>query len=210
MDHTIAICTSHRGASDETLASLKALQAAGATVRVWSGLADVALARNIHLTRALREISGTSTDVMLLVDDDMEISVDVAQRLVSKARATDRAVSACYATKTGHLAATRCASGWLTGLGSLAVTVSRIAALAAESSLCRTVNGETAYAFTWTGPESQAGAEPIWFSEDYRLCERLQGVLLEPVAAGHLKRIALYPDGETIARLTDEEEAGKA
>jgi hypothetical protein len=210
MDRTIAICTSHRGASDETLASLKALQTLGATVRIWSGLADVALARNVYLTRALREVSGTATDVMLLVDDDMQVPADVAQQLVSRARATGRGISACYATNSGHLAATRCNGGWLTGLGALAVTVDRVAALAQKSALCRTVNGETAYAFTWTGPEHQDDAEPIWFSEDYRFCERLNGVLLEPVAVGHLKRIALYPDEETIARLTHEEEAREA
>lgn len=201
MKKTLAICTSHRGASDPTLEGLRALSAAGCLVRVWHGLADVALARNIYMTRGLEIAKQSQRSVILLVDDDMKFDVETAQLLVDRARTSGAPVSAAYATANAHLAATTFNGGkWLVGLGFLAVPVERLQALADSSPRVETVNGEFCHPFTWTGPERD-GDRPFWLSEDYRLSQRLGGVILEPVAVGHVKQIPIYPDTKTLEEI---------
>ena len=60
------------------------------------------------------------------------------------------------------------------------------------------VNGRFYSAFTWCGPENGG-----WIAEDFRLSINLGGVHLCPLPVGHIKKGALWPDDETIARLAE-------
>jgi len=197
MKRTLAICTSHKNPTIETRAGLAAISSAGGSFRIFTGLADVALARNLYLTRCLTIAGEVGADLILLVDDDIAFTINDARAVVSQVRETGQPVSACYATNTGHLAAAKQANGrWFSGLGFLGLPLASLHELAGSSARVRTVNGEECICFTWTGPE--LGAEPTWYSEDYRFCERLGGVLLTKVAVGHVKPIALYPDPQSM------------
>jgi len=57
-----------------------------------------------------------------------------------------------------------------------------------------------AHVFTWSGIGQPSLGEPLeWISEDYRLCMRLGGVHLLPIALGHVKKRVLYPSEQNIS-----------
>jgi hypothetical protein len=58
-------------------------------------------------------------------------------------------------------------------------------------------------AFTRSGPEKGG-----WVSEDFRLSINLGGVHLCPLAVGHIKKGALWPDDETLEQLAMERPLG--
>jgi hypothetical protein len=166
-----------------------------------TGSSDVAFARCRALSWAcetLREYP--ERDVVLMLDDDMEVPAETAQRLVDDARSLGRACSAVYATLNSKVAAARWHERpglWLVGLGCVAIPRALLLELE-ERAESFEVNGRFYSAFTWSGPEDGS-----WIAEDFRLSKNLGGVRLCPLAVGHIKKGALWPDDETLARLAD-------
>ncbi len=211
MKNTIIVCSSNRAVQEKTRVAIENLCAHGAELIWQTGSADVAFARNMALTGALRcvathnETREELIDVVLMVDDDMEFSLDQAQELVTHARTTGVAVSAMYATMMGTLAATRVYTPpgerqrWLAGLGLLAIPFHLVREVARRSELFHS-HGEERVEFTWC-----AAHNGEWFAEDYTLCRRLGGVHLLPMGVGHLKVVPVYPDAETIRRIANNE-----
>jgi hypothetical protein len=86
---------------------------------------------------------------------------------------------------------------WLVGLGCVAIPRALLLELE-ERSESFELSGKFYRAFTWCGPE-----KGTWIAEDFRLSINLGGVHLCPLAVGHIKKGALWPDDETIERLTE-------
>lgn len=132
----------------------------------------------------------------------MDVPAETAQALVAEARRTGRACSAVYATLSSKVAAVRWPARpglWLVGLGCIAIPRALLLDLE-ERSESFEVNGRFYSAFTWSGPEDGS-----WVAEDFRLSKNLGGVTLCPLAVGHIKKGALWPDDETLARLATSE-----
>lgn len=215
MKQTIIVCSSNRPIQDQTRQAIEELERHGAQLLLQTGSADVAFARNMALSGALRfavtankELAVSAThpgterrapfDTILMVDDDMVFSLEQAQTLLAHARKTGFAASAMYATMRGSLAATRLytppamVQRWLVGLGLLAIPFPALQELARRSRVFEAFGTEHVE-FTWS-----AALGDCWCAEDYTLCRRLGGVHLLPVAVGHMKTIPIYPDAETI------------
>jgi hypothetical protein len=205
--NTVIVCSTNRAVQDQTRQAIEYLCSQGAELIWQTGSADVAFARNVALTGALRcvathnKVRPEPIDVVLMVDDDMTFTLEQAQELVTHARETGVAVSAMYATLMGTLAATRLYTPpgepqrWLAGLGLLAIPFPLLQELARRSEIFQS-HGEERIEFTWA-----AAHNGEWFAEDYVLCRRLGGVHLLPMGVGHLKVIPVYPDAETIGRI---------
>jgi hypothetical protein len=141
-------------------------------------------------------------DMVLMLDDDMEVPTETAQSLVDQASSRGRACSAVYATLNSKVAAARWPERpglWLVGLGCVAIPRELLLDLE-ERAESFEVNGRFYSAFTWSGPEDGS-----WIAEDFRLSKNLGGVHLCPLAVGHIKKGALWPDDETLARLANTE-----
>jgi len=209
--NTVIVCSTNRPVQEKTREAIELLCAHGAELIWQTGSADVAFARNVALTGALRcvathnKVRKEPIDVVLMVDDDMLFTLEQAQELVTHARETGVAVSAMYATLMVTLAATRLYTPpgeqqrWLAGLGLLAIPFALVQDVARRSELFNS-HGEERVEFTWSAAH---GGE--WFAEDYTLCRRLGGVHLLPMGVGHLKVIPVYPDAETIRRIANNE-----
>ena len=213
MNRTIVAMSCNRSMQERTRYCVQNLCNAGAQFSLQTGSADVALARNMCLTMALRGLTTINRerlrlpdwqdvplfDTVLMVDDDMEFTLEQAQELVTHARETGVPASAMYGTLNGTLAATRLFTPppapqlWVVGLGLLAIPSSKLAELA-KASPSFDIHGETQAEFTWSGV-----VHGRWYSEDYMLTRRLGGVHLLPIPVGHLKTIPLYPAPETVA-----------
>jgi hypothetical protein len=203
MKNTIIVMSSNREIEAATKKSLQNLTDLGALVLLESGSSDVAFARCRALSwtcDTLRE--HPERDVVLMLDDDMDVPVEIAQELVAQARSTGRPCSAVYATLRSKVAAVRWAERpglWLVGLGCIAIPRALLLDLE-ERSESFEVCGRFYSAFTWSGPEDGS-----WVAEDFRLSKNLGGVTLCPLAVGHIKKGALWPDDETLARLAGPE-----
>jgi hypothetical protein len=201
MKNSIIVMSSNREMEAATKKTLQALTDGGALVLLETGSSDVAFARCRALSWAcetLREYP--ERDVVLMLDDDMEVPAETAQRLVDEARSLGRACSAVYATLNSKVAAARWHERpglWLVGLGCVAIPRALLLELE-ERAESFEVNGRFYSAFTWSGPEDGS-----WVAEDFRLSKNLGGVRLCPLAVGHIKKGALWPDDETLARLAD-------
>jgi hypothetical protein len=128
-----------------------------------------------------------------------------AQALADQARELGRACSAVYATLTAKVAAARWAEHpglWLVGLGCVAIPRALLLELE-ERSESFEVGGRFYSAFTWSGPEKGG-----WIAEDFRLSINLGGVHLCPLAVGHIKKGALWPDDETLEQLASASQQG--
>lgn len=201
-ENVLLVCASHRGLEAETFQSVEACKAPFVRVQ---GVADVALARNRALTLAVEEAQQSGADTIVLLDDDMVFTPEQVNELVEHSRSLHTAVSAMYVLKGGDLAASRhgtvpvvgepwMSQRWLCGLGLMAIPLHSLLKLAHESEQV-SADG-TITAFTWTGTQ---GA--VWMSEDCRLCERLGGAILAPVAVGHVKKMTLIPDAQSVQKL---------
>ena len=204
MKKTLVLCTHNRPIHPQTVQALNALRRAGAALIDHSDApTDVTLARNLGLSAVCEHLDRMpARDVVLLVDYDMVFSVEDAQALADHARAECYAASAMYVTAAGALAAYRLeAPGerprWLTGLGLLAIPSCSLLALRAESETFAAPGGEK-FGFTQSGVDSGQ-----YLSEDFTLCKRLGGVDLLPVAIGHVKPLAVYPDDDTVAAVRE-------
>jgi hypothetical protein len=187
-----------------------ALEAAGAGVVDQSGSAEVSLARNLALSRALdivRKPDAKPFDVILMVDDDMVFSLRAAEVVVAHARATGLPVSACYALANGRLPFERLASGrFMGGLGFVAVPVAALVSLATRSNVISTDDGAQFWEFTCSTSElRENGAGRRWLPEDYRLTRAFGGVDLLPLAIGHLKPKVVVPERSAFEALINKE-----
>ena len=227
MKNTVIVCSTNRHVQDNTMRGLETLQRAGGQL-IWGlGSPDVAFARNIALTAALRYSvtrnkqaaapdpgsvaiqrgdaapRPNAVDTILMVDDDMEFTLDQANELVAYSREHQVGAAAMYATLGGTLAATRLytplntTQRWLVGLGFLALPLKQVQEVAARSEHFEAL-GQVHVEFCWT-----AAYDGIWCAEDYSLCRRFGGVHLLPMAVGHLKTVPCYPDEETIRRVRE-------
>lgn len=203
MKTTIIVMSSNREIEAATKKSLQNLTDLGALVLLETGSSDVAFARCRALSwtcDTLRE--HPERDIVLMLDDDMDVPVETAQALAAEARRTGRACSAVYATLRSKVAAVRWSERpglWLVGLGCIAIPRALLLGLE-ERSESFEINGRFYSAFTWCGPEDGS-----WIAEDFRLSKNLGGVTLCPLAVGHIKKGALWPDDETLARLASPE-----
>lgn len=203
MKNTVITCSSNRGIDPLTRDCLGLLQQAGARFLYQKGSADVAFARNQAFTAACQVLKDNpECDVVLNVDDDMTFTVEQAELVVKVARQTGRAASGVYGTADGHVAGARVldAEGknsklWRVGLGFFAVPKKQLLELAEKSESYRYGDAEehVAKEFCWT--EAVNGE---WVAEDFCLCNRLGGVLMVPIAIGHVKKVELFPDDATI------------
>ena len=207
MKHTLVLCSHNRPLQEGTRHAVTAMVHAGAAFLEQTGSADVSLARNIALTEACDTIRRLGSaveprriDTILMVDDDMWVTLEQAQELIEHSRQHTRPASAMYATTAGTIAAMRFGLDptngrqlWTTGLGCLAIPRPHLERLRMVSERF-TMHDRTYYGFTSSGVDSGQ-----YWSEDYTLTKRLGGVHLLPMAVGHFKVIPLYPDEETIA-----------
>jgi hypothetical protein len=197
---TIVVMSTNRGMEKETKASVQTMREAGAIFLQETGSADVAFARCRALSWACDQLrEQPDRDVVLMIDDDMEVPLSVAQELADKARELGRATSAVYATLSQKIAAHRWheAPGlWLVGLGCVAIPRQLLLELEERSESFESSSGKYYTAFTWCGPRQGS-----WVAEDFQLCINLGGVHLCPLAVGHIKKGSLWPDEETLALL---------
>lgn len=199
MKNTIIVMSSNREIETATKRTLQSLTDLGAIVLLETGSADVAFARCRALSWACEKLREyPERDVVLMLDDDMDVPAETAQTLADRARETGRACSAVYSTLTARVAAARWPGHpglWLVGLGCVAIPRALLLDLE-ERSESFEVNGRVYSALTWSGPE-----DGNWVGEDFRLSKNLGGVHLCPLAVGHIKKGALWPDEETLAQL---------
>lgn len=206
MKNTLIVTSSNRQMELATTRSIHACVVRGARRLEQTGSADVVFARNAALSdacRALRSVAATASpiDVVLMVDDDMEFAAEGAEHLVEQARVRGRACSAVYVTINQLPAAHAWKKGpdgkqlWLVGLGLVAIPAWRLLDLESTAKPYKSrsnANGQKVdleyREFCWSGVESG-----LWKSEDFTLCERLGGVHLLPIEAGHRKTITLWP-----------------
>lgn len=199
MKNTLIVMSSNREVEQQTRYTLQSLTSLGAMLLMETGSPDVAFARCRALSWTcdkLREYP--DRDVVLMLDDDMEVPAETAQALVDQARELGRACSAVYATLTAKVAAQQWAGHpglWLVGLGCVAIP-SKLLLQLEERSESFTQGDRSYRAFTWCGP-----TEGTWIAEDFRLSMNLGGVHLCPLAVGHIKKGALWPDDETLDQL---------
>lgn len=223
MKRTIVVCSYNRPIQAQTQDIINKMVKLGAAYVPQTGSADVALARNFALTGAcvaLRHLNtsidnaakeGKATrehfDTFLMVDDDMVFELEQAQELIDYTRRVEWPASALYATMNGGIAALPWLSApvagrvsrWLTGLGLLAIPAPMLLALEKESPRFPSLHGEQV---AFTASRYRSGK---WYSEDFELCRRFDGVHLLPMAIGHLKTIPIYPDEETVRKIASGE-----
>lgn len=229
MKHTVIVCSSNRAVQEKTRHGIETLVNAGAELVWQTGSADVAFARNMALTGALRHIATRNKaaaapkpssfalqydpggvtnppdplDTILMVDDDMEFTLAQAQELVNHSRREGVAASAMYATTLGTLAATRL----YTPPGNQQRWLVGLGFLAIPLAVLQDV-ARRSEIFESHGEERvefcwTAAYDGSWCAEDYTLCRRLGGVHLLPMGVGHLKVLPVYPDDHTIALIRD-------
>ena len=203
MKNTIVVVSSNREMEKATKETLQQLADLGALILLETGSSDVAFARCRALSWACETLrEHPERDVVLMLDDDMDVPTETAQTLFQEALIRGRACSAVYATLNSKVAAARWPERpglWLVGLGCVAIPRALLLELE-ERAESFEVNGRFYSAFTWSGPEDGS-----WIAEDFRLSKNLGGVHLCPLAVGHIKKGALWPDDETLARLATTE-----
>lgn len=188
--------------SAETAESIRSL---GANIPLLKlpNCSDVSLARSRLFTKAVELLrSEPRFDVVLCVDDDMVFGPVEAQTVITLARERQCGVSAVYTAAAGFVCATPMpgvAGRYLTGLGFLAVPVPLLLNLADRLAPVRGPLGEL-LPFATSGPRYDLDP-PQWEPEDFSFTRRIGGVHLAPVAVGHCKKVPLWPDDETLARV---------
>lgn len=199
MQKVIVVYSSNRSIEREFYCTLLLLAKMGAHVIEQHGAPDLGFARCAALTLVLNTVLADRAqyDTVLMLDDDMVVTPDVILDLVEHARKTGRPASACYVLANGHIAGEPHPLGFVTGLGCIAIPTARLLELASAIPAVRfsTKSGAMIRAFTFSGIGPD---ETEWMGEDYRLCLRLGGVDLLPLAAGHIKKRVLLPTPEAM------------
>lgn len=211
MQNLILVTSSNRGAEKHTARLFAALEARGAAHVKQDGSPDVAFARCMALTAACAVLRvRPERSVVVMMDDDMVCPVETVEELARRAIDSGKACSAAYATQSAHLAATRWKVDgqqkrdvdgrllWLVGLGLIAVPRELLLEVDAASPKF-TYRGQTLTAFC--GSYAEDGE---WWAEDYDLSRNLGGVRLEPLGVGHIKKMPLWPDDETLQLIATE------
>ena len=215
MDKTLIVTLAGRQQEvPEFKQTLQALRSRGAIYQACPGWSDVAEGRSVALSIAcniLREMP--DRNLVLCLDDDMAAQPSDVQDLINAARLSGEACSAVYASGSeeedrtqGKLAGCQMPGKpgrWLVGLGCLAIPRDLLLRLEQESEPFK-LRGQELREFTWSAAEKGE-----WWSEDYRLCSRLGGVRLLPIAVGHKKPYLLWPDDSTLVevrRINEESE----
>ena len=210
MKRTLVLCVSWKGPIEQTAKVLSKLRGAGAAVIIYTGMADVSLARSRGITIALEAIDNMpepQPDTILMLDDDVEPTVGDAATLIAVSRVLKRPVSGCYGMTNGKLAAGAHPlrpDRFLTGLGFIAVPVAALEDLSERLPVAK--HGEDYFhPFCCTGfhPETLASpaAHQLWVSEDYWLCLSLGGVELAPIPANHWKLSRIVPSVDSLSHV---------
>jgi hypothetical protein len=177
-----------------TLFALQECKRAGAFHVQQTSAADVAFARCHALTmacNAIREVGPTHVlDVVLMVDDDMEFTLEAASSLVQQARERQRPVSALYVGINRRACATRWKLDgegkqlYLVGLGLLAIPAPALLELEQVSPKFKFGTASSEKIVELTEFCVSGSRDGLWLSEDFSLCERLGGVYLTGVEPG--------------------------
>lgn len=188
--------------AEQTRHSLRAL---GRNVPVLTipHCSDVSLARARLFTEAVDKLRNAPeehrADVVLCIDDDIEFSAVDAQAVVDLARARQCAVSAVYVNATHQICAAPLdgvPGRFLVGLGFCAVPVPLLFNLADRLSPVQGPTGSV-LPFCTSGPNYSLNP-PRWECDDYSFARLIGGAHLAPIAVGHVKRVGLWPDEQTI------------
>ena len=211
MKSTLIVTSSNRHMEQTTLDAIEVMKRAGAYHVRQTATADVAFARCHALTmacNAIREVAKNHPlDVVLMVDDDMEFTLEAACTLVQFARDRQRPASALYVGINRRACACRYVldsdgkQTYLVGLGLLAIPVPLLFKIEGACPRFKygTAEGEKMgelVEFCTSG-----NRDGLWLSEDFSLCERLGGVYLPGVEAGHRKTISIWPSTTTLEEL---------
>ena len=194
MDRTLVLVVTHRGMADETVESVAKLRCP--SVIKLKGSPDQSKARSMGIDNAFAQTEGTEIDTVLLLDDDVIFEPQSVLGLVEHSRLTGECCSGILITAGGQLCARPfhqlvlvpgAPSRWLTGLGCLAVPRARLRELKEKLPV-------TAGITHWcrSGPHPDYPGE--WFPNDFWFCHHFRGVLLFPLAFGHLKTVPIWPD----------------
>jgi hypothetical protein len=198
--HVCVITPTRWGISQRTRACIEDLVVLGARRLDLAGVSDVALARNVLLTRA-HDTSEEGITCFLLVDDDITFNRAQAQLLVEQALSEGIATSAVYPTDELTIAGMPWRDGlWLVGLGFCAVPRACVSAFASRHARLPAINGITIWPFCKSAPAPE-GETAMWWSEDYWFSFNMGGVRLARMAVTHWKPIALFADDATLDAL---------
>jgi len=205
MKNVLLVVATNRAMDSRTQSCMNAVRMAGAAQLITEGSSDVAIARNISLSMAVRTMEmHPDRDVALFVDDDMVFSVEQAAALCVYVAEKGVAASAVYSTSIGEVAANSelspTAGKWLAGFGFLAVPRAALFAMAERVPKFQWKNGQDLYCFTDSALHEIQGVTR-WVGEDYWFCYQLGGVDLLPIAVGHLKTIPLFASDETLQKI---------
>lgn len=210
---TLAIPT-HRGLTNApTKECVRQLVALGAEMRIGTGLADLAGGRSWLLSRCLESSEQQGRTCILCIDDDMVFTPAHAKQLVEYALEHNVGTSAMYPTAEGRLAATRypvkrgnvTVERFKVGLGFCAVPVKLLQSVRDSFPGAATYT-ENGWIYPFCESRARYDREPAeWVAEDYDFSEKLGGVVLLPIAVGHLKTVPLYADQVTMDRIANGE-----
>jgi len=201
LKHCAVLTPTREGVTSATRNCISELEQLGAERLDMAGCSDVALARNLLLSRALRHMPDHIT-TFLLVDDDMIFDRATAQLVVERAEQEGKPVSAVYPTNTLQLAAMRWENGlWLTGLGFMALPRVLLRNFVSQHKALPAMNGIEVWPFCQSAPSPDGS---MWWSEDYWFSYNMGGVILARLTAKHWKRMPLFADEQTMKTLFDE------
>jgi hypothetical protein len=196
MKTTLAVCTTHRGMSDETYESV--VNAQPIAIMKHKGSACVDIARSVTFDRAHATLEAhPNIDMLLCVDDDIVFTPQHAETLIAEARKRQHPVSGRYATIERNVAAMRPPGGgmYYTGLGFLAIP--RAPFMLVAEQLDSNEMGRIGKVRTWCRTGEVAAFPGAWSPEDLWFCNHFGGVYLsETVVVGHLKTFAIAPKSD--------------
>lgn len=203
MKNVLLVVATNRAMDSRTQSSLNAVRMAGAAMLLTEGSSDVAMARNVSLSMAVRTLElHADRDVVLLVDDDMVFSLEQAAAICTYVVEKGVPASGVYSTAIGEIAASSELSPtpgkWLAGFGFLAIPRAVLIAMAERSPRFKWKNDQELYCFTDSALHQLHDGVTRWVGEDYWFCYQLGGVDLLPIDVGHLKTIPLYASEETL------------
>jgi hypothetical protein len=203
MNKVLIVMVSNRDMQPLTEESVRILRSGGMAFALSNAGSDVSQARNYSLSKAcemLRE--HPEWDLVFMMDDDIVVQPENVSELIEQTRRRQHACSMIYFSEDSKLCGGLWLKGgrfddgtfkWRMGLGALMIPREQLLKLEADSESYETPSTGVLTEFTWS--KAEAGE---WVAEDYRLCQRLGGVHLLPLEAGHVKRVALWPHPKTL------------